>query len=306
MHRSPCAPLCALLLSVCPVAQSAPDALAYVSRLEGRWTGSLVYRDYRSGKRVTLPMRAQIEHSAETRTLLQRSVFQDPGHEVHNLDILSLAAEGQRVRCRSFGRRGEETVDYTLVEVRAASESKGFELLLEAEGQDDGKPATVRVAWRYDGVRFIATKTVRPAGADEFAFRNEARLSRAEVAAADATTGGVAVPPNAADLVGRWRVDLRPGPDAEPSYTSFEVTRAGDGTLEGSFYNTPLEHARLNLSWGTAHFAFVTEDGSGPYGTSGRLVSRDKMVGTTHSIGRGFLSVWTAERVEKAQSTSLR
>lgn len=51
---------------------------------------------------------------------------------------------------------------------------------------------------------------------------------------------------------------------------------------------------RLNTDWGEVHFAFTTADNSGAYNTSGVLH------GTTHSLGRGFLAVWTAERTAPA------
>ncbi len=52
-----------------------------------------------------------------------------------------------------------------------------------------------------------------------------------------------------------------------------------------------------NTYWGQVHFAFTTSDGSGAYNTSGILVGT-QLRGTTHSLGREFLAVWTAERME--------
>ncbi|MCA9727433.1 MAG: hypothetical protein KC729_07105 [Candidatus Eisenbacteria bacterium] len=99
-----------------------------------------------------------------------------------------------------------------------------------------------------------------------------------------------------AGLLGTWKVDLRPTPDAEPYYQEFIVEQIEDGTFRGSFYHTPVENARLNTDWGEVHFAFTTADNSGAYNTSGVL--RDGILhGTTHSLARGFLAVWTAERV---------
>jgi hypothetical protein len=105
-------------------------------------------------------------------------------------------------------------------------------------------------------------------------------------------------PTGAASLIGTWRVDLRPTPDAEAYYQEFVVTAvADDGTFTGTFYGTPIENARINTAWGRLHFAFTTSDGSGPYNTTGMLVE-DGLEGTTHSLGREFLAVWTAVRVE--------
>lgn len=97
-------------------------------------------------------------------------------------------------------------------------------------------------------------------------------------------------------LVGTWTVDLRPAPDADPYDQPMEITAAGDGTLAGTFYGSDIEEARLNLDWGAVRFAFVTNDGSGPYNTTGVLREDGTLEGTTHSIGRGFLAYWTATR----------
>jgi ketosteroid isomerase-like protein len=103
-------------------------------------------------------------------------------------------------------------------------------------------------------------------------------------------------PSDPGDLVGTWRVDLRAAPEAE-EYFQEMVILSVDGVLTGTFYGTEIQDAHLNKDWGALRFAFVTEDESGLYHTSGIL--RDgRLEGTTHSIGRGFLAYWTAERIE--------
>ncbi len=102
---------------------------------------------------------------------------------------------------------------------------------------------------------------------------------------------------NPEELIGTWRVDLRPTPDAEPYYQDFVVTGVEDGALTGSFYGSDIEEARLNTDWGPVHFAFITRDGSGVYHTTGVL--RDgALTGTTHSLGRDFLAVWRATKAD--------
>jgi len=98
-------------------------------------------------------------------------------------------------------------------------------------------------------------------------------------------------------LVGTWRVDLRPTPDAPPYFQEFVVTRIDGKSFEGRFYGSPIANARLNSDWGVVHFAFTTGDGGGAYNSSGVLTDAG-LSGTTHSIGREFLAVWTARRVD--------
>lgn len=103
--------------------------------------------------------------------------------------------------------------------------------------------------------------------------------------------------PDAAKLVGTWRVDLRSKPGDAPYFQDFIVAKVDGNTLAGTFYQSEVADGRINTDWGTVHFAFTTADsqGRGTYNTAGRLVG-DRLEGTTHSLGRKFLAVWTAER----------
>lgn len=100
--------------------------------------------------------------------------------------------------------------------------------------------------------------------------------------------------PDPGPLVGSWRVDLRPRPDA-PAYFQGFVVRAVEGsTPTGTFYGSELKNGRINTDWGAVRFAFTTEDVSGVYHHSGVL--RDgTLEGTSHSLGRRFLAVWSAK-----------
>ena len=123
-----------------------------------------------------------------------------------------------------------------------------------------------------------------------------ALLSPPALSAQAPATSAESPKPELSALAGAWRVDLRPAPDADPYFQRL-VVAITDGEVEGSFYDTAFRDFQANADWGTLHFAFVTEDGSGIYHTSGRLVE-GRLEGTTHSLGRGFLAAWTAERVE--------
>ena len=98
---------------------------------------------------------------------------------------------------------------------------------------------------------------------------------------------------SADSLLGTWRVDLRPTPDAEPYYQEFVVTEVQDGSFSGTFYGAPISEGRINTDWGKIRIAFVTADGSGPYHHSATLEG-DTLEGMTNSTGRGFLAYWSA------------
>jgi hypothetical protein len=139
-----------------------------------------------------------------------------------------------------------------------------------------------------------------------FAFCLSALIAPAfstAMAAPPATPPVVPPPAAAADpkqLIGTWRVDLRSVPGATPYYQSFVITSVQDGSLRGKFYSTEIKDGRINKDWGPVYFAFTTRDGTGAYHSSGRLIN-GRLEGTTNAVGRGFLSVWTAERVPESQ-----
>ena len=107
--------------------------------------------------------------------------------------------------------------------------------------------------------------------------------------------GGASPAPNTADLLGTWRVDLRPTLDAAPAYTDFVISAVEGSSFAGTFYNSPIENGRIDVGKGTLWFAFTTSDGSTNYNTAGKLVD-GALEGSTHAIGREFLRPWTAER----------
>jgi len=96
-------------------------------------------------------------------------------------------------------------------------------------------------------------------------------------------------------LVGTWRVDLRPTPNADPYFQEFVVTSVQDSSFSGNFYNSPISQGRINTDWGTLRIAFTTADGSGPYHHSAILKGK-KLEGLSNSTGRDFLAYWSAVR----------
>ena len=110
-----------------------------------------------------------------------------------------------------------------------------------------------------------------------------------------------AAKPDMAKLVGTWKVDLRPTPDAAEYFQEFEVTRIDGKTFTGKFYGTEIKNGRVNFDWGTVWLAFTSEDQSGLYRNFAKLVG-GKLEGGTHSLGRDFLLPWRAEKVNQAKN----
>ena len=102
--------------------------------------------------------------------------------------------------------------------------------------------------------------------------------------------------PAASALLGTWKVDLRPTPDAAPYFQEFVVSKVNpDNTFEATFYGTPVSQARINTQWGAVRIAFVTADQSGLYNHSA-VLRGSTLEGLTNATGRGFLSYWSATK----------
>lgn len=101
-----------------------------------------------------------------------------------------------------------------------------------------------------------------------------------------------AAEPNA--LEGRWSVDLATDP-AKPYVQPMELTLAADGTVSGSFYQSPILAGRWKKDRGRLCVSFRTSDGAGPYHTAACLVG-GRVEGQTWAEQRGFLFNWVAER----------
>ena len=106
-----------------------------------------------------------------------------------------------------------------------------------------------------------------------------------------------AVRPAADPLVGDWLVDLTGKPGDGAYYTEMQVTSVEGDRLTGTFYGSPIEKGRINRSWGTVRFAFVTHDGGGgTYNHSGEYIDGRVIRGVSHALDRDFVMPWVAVR----------
>ncbi len=97
-------------------------------------------------------------------------------------------------------------------------------------------------------------------------------------------------------LIGPWDVSLYYAKDAPPSSTVMEVKKVTDGTVKGSFYGSKFQMARaISFECGVRMIG-ITEDGTGGYIHSARMIEPDRLTGQTLSTGRDFLMAWTAVR----------
>lgn len=244
--------------------------------LVGSWTGELEYLDYGDNQtRVQLPTTLDCTVDDDGNALELRFTYTEPnGKVMESTERLVVSGKGVY-----FGDL------WQLKEAPHQVASETQRLVLERQDKDSGRRATLRNTVSLQGQDLTITLTVTYDGGSESLQRNQYRLR------------SVGAEPDAAGLVGTWSVDLRPTPDADPYFQEFVVSEVDGNTFQGTFYGTALENGRINRDWGDLRFAFTTDDGSGAYHTSGTLVG-DELTGTTHALGREFLSVWTATRAK--------
>jgi hypothetical protein len=97
-------------------------------------------------------------------------------------------------------------------------------------------------------------------------------------------------------MLGTWKVSLRYDPEAAPSQTEMRITRVENGTLEGTFYGSPIEDGRYTRQDGVWVIAGRTADGTGAYWHSARLDGSGSFEGQTLSAARSFLMTWEANK----------
>lgn len=100
-------------------------------------------------------------------------------------------------------------------------------------------------------------------------------------------------------LIGKWKIDLSPENKSDDKFAMMEISEVNGKTITGTFYRegVKMKDGQLNTQTGIIYGALTSSDRSGKYNTSFYL--KDGMLyGTTHSLGRNFLSVWTAIKLK--------
>ena len=175
----------AALLAVATAQAQAPTPAELERALTGRWQGELVYRDYQSDRRFTLPLRTEVRLADDGATLTRESRFDDgPARGTVLITTVSLYdASGSRVTAASF-RRGRE-VETITEQARVLQHGGPTQWQAEwlRQGVDGDQPSDIRVTVTRRGDELRAVKEVRalrPAGGAEAAwvFRNETVLRR--------------------------------------------------------------------------------------------------------------------------------
>ncbi len=96
-------------------------------------------------------------------------------------------------------------------------------------------------------------------------------------------------------LVGKWKLDMSPQDKTDLNFAMMNITRIEGNTFKGEFYRegVKIRNAQINTQLEVVYGALVSGDNSGTYNTT--FYYKDGILhGTTHSIDKNFLAVWTA------------
>jgi hypothetical protein len=166
-----------------PATSSAPDIAAARASLVGAWEGELGYLDYSANRWFGIPVKTRIVDQGDGATMLRISDFDD-GPKVGNVRITTgelFDAKASTVAVATF-RKGR-TVEVTTYAVRidpASRDATHWTMIEETRGEDDDRPATLRLTTVRDGDRLETLKQVDflDDARDEWLTRNRTRLTR--------------------------------------------------------------------------------------------------------------------------------
>lgn len=145
--------------------------------LRGQWSGELTYRDFQSNARVTIPVDVTVTSPEGAPFIAASFAYTDPDQQMFSHTVIQpVGSSGLRVA--DFGRDG------ITVAVRAVTQfmqdEDSYIVVYEEQGRDNGQSATVRHTETVSDARYSLRRDVRIDGEEEFVFRNEIALSRAQ------------------------------------------------------------------------------------------------------------------------------
>lgn len=159
------------------------DLVTVRASLVGMWEGRLEYRDYSSDRWFGIPVTTRIADQGDGATTIRSSDFDD-GLKVGNVRITTVElfdAAAARVQTGSFRKgRTAEITTYAVTLGAGSRDPRHWTMIEQTEGQDDDRPATLRLTTVREGDRLETLKEVDFSDDDktEWLVRNRTRLTR--------------------------------------------------------------------------------------------------------------------------------
>ena len=150
------------------------DFQSALNSLEGEWSGVLIYRDYRTDRRVTLPHSRTVSVAPDGSYAQSDLVFTDPGYQVYSSELVTLT--GTRVHM-AYASGGEINLSVAEIESFEAT-ATGWTATLTGPTLDAGQQVEARYTYVIDGSTMSIEKAVRANDEDAFLFRNGVEMTR--------------------------------------------------------------------------------------------------------------------------------
>jgi hypothetical protein len=157
------------------------DVATARASLNGNWEGSLEYLDYTANEWFGIPVKTTIEDQGDGATTIRKSDFDD-GPKVGIVRITSVelfdAAKGT-VAIGTFRKGRTPNIDtYTVRMEGIAVDSTHWTMVEEVMGQDNNRPAILRITTKRDGDSMEALKQIdfQDDDKDEWLSRNRTKL----------------------------------------------------------------------------------------------------------------------------------
>jgi len=168
-------------------AQDAPPAVTLAearASTAGAGEGELQYRDYQSGTWEGIPMTVTGTLEGDGNTLTRRATFDD-GPRVGNVYITALemlGPDGTTEYAASFRAGREPELGKATLTLAAATDAAHWTILAIEEGEDDDRPARIRLTTTRDGASLTTLKEVDflDDAAEAWLTRNRTVLTRKE------------------------------------------------------------------------------------------------------------------------------
>jgi hypothetical protein len=174
--------LATLAIAAPATANPAIDVTAARASLNGNWTGSLEYLDYTADKWFGIPVKTTIEDQGDGATTIRKSDFDDgPVKGMVRITSVELfdATKGA-VAIGTFRKDRTPQIDTYQVRMEGnATDSTHWTMVEEVLGQDNNRPALLRITTKRDGDSLEALKQVDFQDDDkqEWLSRNRTRLT---------------------------------------------------------------------------------------------------------------------------------
>ena len=150
--------------------------------MAGQWEGTLSYRDYSQDRWFDLPQNKKIEVLADGHSFLESSRYDDgPSGIVYIYALSALEPDGKTLKSLSTRAKRAATVHQEVLSLGSPKDTKdAFTLVSLVKGEDDDRPATLKVTLTYKDNVITTLKEVDflDDTKSEWLVRNKTKLNR--------------------------------------------------------------------------------------------------------------------------------